>query len=577
AAESREPDSVRTLETLYRLADRVSRARGLTDVCEAAIEATVAVAADRASVLVFDDAGVMRFCAWQNLSDAYRAAVDGHSPWSPDAVDPAPIVVADVGVEPALAALRDVIAAEGIRALAFVPLVHNGRLLGKFMTYYDAPHVFSEGEIRLASTIAQHVAVGIARVRAEAAIEEVLGHARRQQREAELVAELAQRMNASLDLPTTLERLVEGARELCDADIARIVVRDPATGRMRLRHVVGTRWRGYHDGIAIEAGHGSGGIVLMTGKPFLTADYVNDPRITPDYRAAALEDGTIAQIVVPIPGEATLGGLLYVDRCQPRPFTPRDEAVLLRLADHAATAIRNSQLFAAEQAARAEADAANRAKDRFLAVLSHELRTPLNAILGWARLARNPRLPESERHRGLEVIERNAQVQAQLVADLLDVSRIVAGKIDIERVLVDLVFVARQAIEAVTADLDAKQLRLDVALDASVGEVLGDPIRLQQVVSNLLSNAIKFTPARGHIDLRLARKASTACLTIADSGEGIEPDLLERIFDPFEQADSSTTRKHRGLGLGLAIVRQLVELHGGAIRAESAGKGRGAT
>ena len=228
-------------------------------------------------------------------------------------------------------------------------------------------------------------------------------------------------------------------------------------------------------------------------------------------------------------------------------------------------------------AARDQALEASRAKSTFLANMSHELRTPLNAILGWARLARNPRLPESERHRGLEVIERNARVQAQLVADLLDVSRIAAGKLEIERVPVDLVFVARQAIEAVTGDLEAKQLILDVALDATAGEVLGDPVRLQQVVSNLLSNAIKFTPARGSIDLRLFRDASTARLTVTDTGEGIEPDLLERIFDPFEQADSSMTRKHKGLGLGLAIVRQLVELQGGAIRAESPGKGLGAT
>jgi signal transduction histidine kinase/CheY-like chemotaxis protein len=355
-------------------------------------------------------------------------------------------------------------------------------------------------------------------------------------------------------------------------------VRDAASGEMRLRHQVGTRWPGYQGGMVIEQGKGTGGIVLAAQQPFRTDDYAADPRISPDYVAASLADGTVAQIVVPIPGDSGIAGLLYVDRRTRRPFTDAEEAILVRLADHAGTAIRNSQLFAAEQVARAEADAANRAKDQFLAMLSHELRTPLTAITGWARLLTAGRLDAAQQRHAAGVIQRNAQLQAELVSDLLDISRVVAGKMELERSRVDLLLVVRAAVEAAGAELEAKRLRLSTELDPAAGEILGEPRRLQQIVSNLISNAVKFTPAGGLVEVRLGRHETSARLVVTDTGEGIDPALLpRRIFDPFEQGDSSTTRKHQGLGLGLAIVRQLVELHGGTVHAESRGKGEGAT
>jgi signal transduction histidine kinase len=528
-------------------------------------------------VLSFDAAGVMRFRAWRNLSDRYRTAVEGHAPWREGGPPPPPIVVADVLADSGLGELRDVVIAEGIRALAFIPLVNQGRLLGTFMIYYDAVHVLSEAETRLAQTIARHVAFGLGRVLTDQAIEDLLARELAARREAELVAEVAQRVNASLDVQTTLEHLVEGARELCNADIGRIVVRDPDTGRMRLRHQVGVRWDGYHDQMTVEPGQGSGGRVLLTGRPFRTANYAEDARISRHYMPAREVDGTIAQMVVPIPGDSGLAGLLYVDRRSARPFTDDDEAVLLRLAGHAGTAIRNSHLFAAERAARADADSANRGKDQFLAVLSHELRTPLNAILGWARMLRVAQLDDAQRAHAVEVIERNAQLQGQLIADLLDISRIAVGKMEIERVPVDLVLIVREVVESVAAALEVKRLDLVLELDEAAGEVLGDARRLQQIVSNLLSNAIKFTAEGGRIELRLVRHETSARLTVADTGEGIDPAMLSCIFTRFEQADTSATRKHHGLGLGLAIVRELVELHGGTIRAHSEGPGQGAT
>jgi PAS domain S-box-containing protein len=569
--------TVQRLEVLYHLADAVGRAKDIEGVCEAAIDAITAVGAERAGVLSFDEGGMLRFRAWRNLSQRYREAVEGQSPWAEDALAARPLVVADALAEPALADLRDAIVAEGIRSLAFIPLVNQGRLLGWFMVYHHAVHAWSQAETRLAESIARHVAFGLGRVIADRAIEGLLAREQAARREAELVAEVAQRVNASLDLETTLEHLVEGARELCRADIGRIVVRDPDTGRMRLRHQVGIRWTGYHDQMTIEPGQGSGGLVLLTGRPFRTANYAADPRITGPYMVARDVDGTIAQMVVPIPGESEVAGLLYVDRREARAFTDDDEAVLLRLAGQAGTAIRNSQLFAAERAARAEADRANRGKDQFLAILSHELRTPLNAVLGWARMLRVAQLDDAQRAHAVEVIERNAQLQGRLIADLLDVSRIAVGKMDIERAPIDLVSVVREVADSVAAALEAKGLSLVLELDEAAGEVLGDGHRLQQIVSNLLANAIKFTPDGGRIELRLARHEASARLTIADTGDGIDPAMLSRIFKRFEQADTGTTRRHHGLGLGLAIVRELVELHGGTIRADSEGLGKGAT
>jgi PAS domain S-box-containing protein len=218
---------------------------------------------------------------------------------------------------------------------------------------------------------------------------------------------------------------------------------------------------------------------------------------------------------------------------------------------------------------------ASQAKDQFLAVVSHELRTPLTAMLGWVRLLTAGMLDETASSRALQVIERNTKLLAQLIEDLLDVSRIVAGKLRLEIGPVNLVVIMESAMEAVQALADAKSIGIKAVLDPSAGMVRGDPDRLQQVVWNLLANAIKFTPSRGRVDLRLERVGKHARLTVRDTGQGISPDLLPHIFDRFRQDERG--RRHGGLGLGLAIVRNIVELHQGTVRAESEGEGRGAT
>ncbi len=228
-----------------------------------------------------------------------------------------------------------------------------------------------------------------------------------------------------------------------------------------------------------------------------------------------------------------------------------------------------------EQEARVQAEAANRAKDEFIAMVSHEMRTPLQAVLGWVSLLNSGELDPARRTRAIEIIERNTRVQAKLVDDLLDLTRITSGTLHLDQKPFDLASIVEKAVEAIHPTADAKAVRLAVRLAETPAQVHGDPGRLQQVLSNLLSNAVKFTPENGQVEVTLSHGGGRAHLTVRDSGQGIPPDFLPRVFDRFHQAEG--THRKGGLGLGLAIARHLVEAHGGTIRAESAGEGQGAT
>jgi signal transduction histidine kinase/ActR/RegA family two-component response regulator len=233
-------------------------------------------------------------------------------------------------------------------------------------------------------------------------------------------------------------------------------------------------------------------------------------------------------------------------------------------------------LLERERAARTEAEHASRLKDEFLATVSHELRTPLTAMLGWLQMLRLGRLPEERREKALETVERNARAQAQLVEDLLDVSRIMSGKMALELARVNVAEVVDAALEVVRPAADAKEISLHGRVDGTV-ELTGDPGRLQQVVWNLLSNAVKFTPRGGRVEVEVARRDGMVEVRVSDDGQGIAPEFLPHVFERFRQADSGTTRRHGGLGLGLAIVKHLAELHGGVVSAASDGPGRGTT
>jgi len=251
-------------------------------------------------------------------------------------------------------------------------------------------------------------------------------------------------------------------------------------------------------------------------------------------------------------------------RARRRQYEIRDHLALRRRAEE-----ERERLLAAEQAARAEVEAATRAKDDFLAVVSHELRTPLQAMLGWVRALRSRQLDAATAARALEAVERNTWVQAQLIEDLLDVSRIVAGKLRVEPVPIPLTPVIEAAVDALKTTAEEKSLRLESVVDQPDVHVSGDAGRLQQVVWNLLANAIKFTPQGGRVQVRLSASDTHATVAVADTGPGISREVQPHLFERFRQGDSTRTRAHGGLGLGLAIVRHLVDLHGGKVEVQS--------
>ncbi len=266
---------------------------------------------------------------------------------------------------------------------------------------------------------------------------------------------------------------------------------------------------------------------------------------------------------------AVLGGLFF-GHSTPGVFTEQHEQLAAGVAGWATLALENSRLYA-------EAREADRLKDEFLAVLSHELRTPLNAIVGYSRLLRGNVLSGEKAARGLETLERNAGALTQIVDDVLDISRIVSGKIRLDVQPVELTLVVHNAVATVQPTADAKGVRLQTIVDPRVGPVSGDPARLQQVVWNLLSNAVKFTPRQGRVQIRVERVNSHIEIAVSDTGVGISADFLPHVFERFRQADAGTTRKTGGLGLGLSIVRHIVEMHGGSVLVTSEGEGQGAT
>ena len=272
-------------------------------------------------------------------------------------------------------------------------------------------------------------------------------------------------------------------------------------------------------------------------------------------------------------------------------FSARSERIVSAIAAQAAVALDNTRLYAAatraaeerkvlldsEREARADAERTNQLKDDFLTTLSHELRTPLSAILGWAQVLRRGTRDQADLHRGLQSIERNARAQAQLIEDLLDMSRITSDKVLLDLQTIVPASIIASAIETLRPAADAKHIAIHSNIASDAGTITGDPSRIQQVIWNLLSNALKFTPQGGRVEIGVRREASRLAITVADNGVGIKKDFLPHVFDRFRQADASTTRRHGGLGLGLAIVKHLVEQHGGTVTASSAGDMQGAS
>jgi signal transduction histidine kinase/DNA-binding response OmpR family regulator len=415
--------------------------------------------------------------------------------------------------------------------------------------------------------------------------------------------DLGQELAAERDPEQVLEKFCSAAREIVGAEHAGVGVLDEHGQALRYYCHCDVCERGDDVNASPQASESVLGQLIASGRPLrlseaaetLEAEHLSSPRVS-------MQSFLGAPILSP---DAAYGWLYLTNKLDAEEFSEADERLAVTLATQVAASYENARLYTEaqrhatelqqevaerkqaeeerarllirEQSARAEAERANRTKDEFLATLSHELRTPLTAILGWTHLIRGGNLDESMLGRALETIERNARAQSQLIDDLLDVSRIITGKLALDFHPVEVSSIIEATIDTVRPMAEAKSIRVEPMLKTSHCMVSGDPARLQQVVWNLFSNAVKFTPEGGHVEVGLMCDERHVELEVRDTGQGISAEFLPYIFDRFRQADGTTTRKHGGLGLGLAIVRHLVELHGGTIRADSDGDGHGAT
>ncbi len=390
------------------------------------------------------------------------------------------------------------------------------------------------------------------------------------------ILEITDAILGDLSLDALLAQLLGRLQRALQVDTAAILLREPGERDqpdvLRARAAIGLDDE-VQRAIRVPIGRGFAGRIAAEKAPVVLEEIGHQELVSPWIRAKRIE----SLAGVPLLAEGRLIGVLHVGSLRRRRFEDEEIQLLRLAADRAALAIERATSRDAERHARETAEAANRAKDEFLAILSHELRSPLNTMLSWLEVLKRESATTEQRRRAVETLERNVWQQAHLVRDLLDVSRIISGKLAIASDLVDIAEIGRTCIQALRPAAERKGVALDSTEVDRPCVVRGDAARLEQVMENLVSNAIKFTPAGGRIDVVVERDHRQVTITVADTGVGIAPEFLPYVFDRFRQADSTTTRHYGGLGLGLALARHLVERHGGTITAQSPGSDRGST
>jgi len=414
------------------------------------------------------------------------------------------------------------------------------------------------------------------RKRAEEERNQLLVRERAAHSEAEEAAERVRRLQTVVDtalshlaLDDLLREMLVRIQELLGADAAAILLVTEDGKYLNGRVAIGLEEEAR---VRVPMGRGVAGRIAISREPLIVEDLSKTEVVS-----SVLSENARSLVGAPLMIEDRVIGVIHADTIERHCFTQDDVKLLQLAANRVALAIEHSRLYEAEQRARLAAEAANRMKDEFLATISHELRSPLNSILGWVTLLREGKLNEYATTRALETVERSARSQNRIISDLLDVSRIISGQLLLNVHPVEPAPMIEAGVDAVRPAAEAKGIRIQMALDRNAGRVAGDADRLQQIVWNLVSNAIKFTHKGGIVQVRLERVDSRIEITVSDTGAGISPEFLPFVFDRFRQADSSSTRKQGGLGLGLAIVRHLVELHGGTVHADSEGDGKGST
>ncbi|MBD2358669.1 PAS domain-containing protein [Tolypothrix sp. FACHB-123] len=460
----------------------------------------------------------------------------------------------------------------GVYSLLIIPLKVQDQIIGALSISRERPgNPYSHDYPRLLKDIADRAAMAIANARLYEQAQQIADRTARLQ-------SVTAALSESLTPNQVAEVIVEQSRSVLHAAAALVAIVCENRSELEIIHAVGfeteiiNRWRK----IAIATSSPLPD-AIRTGKPVWEESNQQRMARYPHLADTYAKYDYAAWISLPLMVEGRAVGGITLGFKEFSALNFDERAFILAICQQAAGAIARAQLYEAEKRARAAAEVANRTKDEFLAVLSHELRTPLNPILGWTKLLRQGNLDGNKKAIALETIERNAHLQVQLIEDLLNISRILQGKLSLNSVPVNLKATITAAIETISLAAEAKGIEILVNFTSNVGHVLGDAARLQQVMWNLLSNAVKFTPSGGQINIKLETTGTAAQIQVTDTGRGINPEFLPYVFDSFRQADSSITRTFGGLGLGLAIVRHIVELHGGTVKAQSPGEGQGAT
>ncbi|MDQ5847272.1 MAG: GAF domain-containing protein, partial [Acidobacteriota bacterium] len=475
---------------------------------------------------------------------------------------------------------RSSLAAEGNLHAAFgFPIMLTGQVLGVIELFSDEIKDADPSMLNTVTAIANQIAQYIERKKGEQELVHALDRAHEARGEAEKLSkqlESVHRMTdtalAYLSVEEVLGESLNRIREVLKVDTVAILLLETEGDELVAWAAQGLEEE-VETGVRIPVGKGFAGRIVAELRPIVIDDITKADVQNPLLR----EKGIKSLLGVPLLLEGRPTGVLHVGKLEFAHFTDDDVKLLELAADRIALAVENARLYEVERTARAEAEAANRAKDEFLTILSHELRTPLTPIIGWVHMMQNGILPDEEFIRVLSIVNRNAYSLKRLINDLLDMSAILSGKMRIEEAPVSLASVLKESMETMRpyAQDSKVQLRLKIADEAATATVTGDRSRLNQTFCNLLHNAIKFSPPGGHVQVSFEANETGALIRVEDQGEGISSEFLPRVFDRFRQEDGSRTRSFGGLGLGLALVKSFVEAHGGKVEAASEGQGKG--